>query len=243
MNRTHSIPAALHGKYLRNLVIIALACLALPLLMAQKPVTKPEEIEWTWEVRPPHPDLNLPNVLLLGDSISRNYFPEVRKDLTGIANVYLMASSISVGDPRLEHQIKEFAEMEKVRFRVVHFNNGMHGWAYTEAEYRSQFPAFLRAVRSIAGKDGALIWASTTPVLPDATGGATNPRIEARNRIALSFVTSDIAVDDQYSLMQKHQDLHQDPVHFNPTGAAIQGDQVAAMIRSALKQPARENLP
>src|ERR1700733_14346016 len=50
---------------------------------------------------PPHPDPKLPNVLLLGDSLSRNYFPEVTKDLAGTANVYLMASSTSVGDPRL----------------------------------------------------------------------------------------------------------------------------------------------
>src|SRR5277367_83666 len=103
-------------------------------VLAQKSVSIPEEIEWTWEVRPPHPDAKLPNVLLLGDSISRNYFPEVTKDLTGVANVYLMAVSTSVGDPRLSHQIAEFKAMEKVRFRVVHFNNGMHGWSYTEAQ-------------------------------------------------------------------------------------------------------------
>ena len=96
-------------------------------LAAQKPVSIPEEIEWTWEVRPPHPDPKLPNVLLLGDSLSRNYFPEVTKDLAGTANVYLMASSTSVGDPRLPRQIREFAAMENVPFRVVHFNNGMHG--------------------------------------------------------------------------------------------------------------------
>ena len=63
------------------------------------------------EVRPPHPDPKLPNVLLLGDSLSRNYFPEVTKDLAGTANVYLMASSTSVGDPRLPREIREFAAM------------------------------------------------------------------------------------------------------------------------------------
>jgi hypothetical protein len=46
--------------------------------------------------RPPHPDDSLPNVLLVGDSITRNYFPEVTRQLKGVANVYLMASSICV---------------------------------------------------------------------------------------------------------------------------------------------------
>lgn len=235
MKRFLCMPAVPGRRIRRNLLILALAWVVLTSLMAEKPVTIPEEVEWTWEVRPPHPDPKLPNVLLLGDSISRNYFPEVRKNLAGIANVYLMASSISVGDPRLERQIKEFATTEKVHFRVVHFNNGMHGWAYTEDQYRAAFPAFLRAVRSLTGKGGALIWASTTPARPDASNGATNPRVEERNRIALGFVqAAGIPLDDQFSLMQQHQDLYQDSIHFNSAGATIQGDQATTMIRTAL---------
>jgi hypothetical protein len=91
------------------------------------PGSKAEEIEWTWEVRPAHADKKLPNVLLVGDSLSRNYFPEVKRQLNGLANVYLMATSICVGDPRLPHEIKTFAKMEDIPFHVVHFNNGMHG--------------------------------------------------------------------------------------------------------------------
>jgi len=94
----------------RRLIAMGLVTVVSTFVMAQKSLTIPEEVEWTWEVRPPHPDANLPNVLLLGDSISRNYFPEVRKNLSGIANVYLMASSTSVGDPRLEQQIRELQE-------------------------------------------------------------------------------------------------------------------------------------
>jgi hypothetical protein len=204
-------------------------------LVAQKPVSIPEEIEWTWEVRPSHPDPQLPNVLLLGDSISRNYFPQVTKDLKGIANVYLMASSTSVGDPRLPRQITEFATLENVHFRVVHFNNGMHGWGYSEEEYKAAFPSFLHAVHSLVGKDGALIWASTTPVGSDASNGSTNHRVDERNAIALAITSAQrIPLDDQHALMMQHEDLHEDPVHFNPTGANIQGDQAATLIRSAL---------
>jgi len=204
-------------------------------LVAQKHTSIPEEVEWTWEVRPPHPDSQLPNVLILGDSISRNYFPQVTKDLTGVANVYLMASSTSVGDPRLPHQMADFAAMEKVRFRVVHFNNGMHGWEYSESQYKAAFPKFLRAVRSLAGRDGILIWASTTAVRSDSANGARNHRIEDRDAIALGFVNSaHIELDDQHALMSKHGDLYQDDVHFNPDGAALQGDQAASAIRAVL---------
>ena len=104
---------------------------------AQDRASRPEEIEWTWEVRPAHVDAKLPNVLLVGDSITRNYYPEVQRQLAKIANVYLFAASTSVGDPRLLHQLAEFSRMEAVPFNVVHFNNGMHGWTYSEEEYLS----------------------------------------------------------------------------------------------------------
>lgn len=208
---------------------------------AQKAKSIPEEIEWTWEVRPPHPDPKLPNVLLLGDSISRNYFPQVTKDLAGTANVYLFAASTSIGDPRLTPQIREFVAMEHVPFRVVHFNNGMHGWDYTEAQYKAAFPEFLRTVQSLVGKEnsgrpGSLVWATITPVKPGAFNGATNPRIDARNDIALTLVkAAGIAIDDQHAFMLHHLDLYEDTVHFNLAGAAIMGDQVAATIRAQLK--------
>ncbi|HEY1985648.1 MAG TPA: SGNH/GDSL hydrolase family protein [Terracidiphilus sp.] len=220
---------------LTSSLLALLLALSSTIAKAERPGSIPEEIEWTWEVRPPHADPNLPNVLLLGDSISRNYFPEVTKDLTGIANVYLMASSTCVGDPRLPRQITEFANLEHVRFRIVHFNNGMHGWDYSEAAYKAAFPAFLHAVHSLADKDGALIWASTTPVRNGASTGASNFRIEKRNAIALAIVKPEgVLIDDQYALMLQHGDLHEDDVHFNPDGARIQGNHAAGIIRSTI---------
>jgi lysophospholipase L1-like esterase len=202
---------------------------------AQKRVSIPEEIEWTWEVRPPHPDPKLPNVLLLGDSLSRNYFPQATKDLAGVANVYLMASSISVGDPRLPREIREFAAMENVPFRVVHFNNGMHGWDYTEAQFKAAFPEFLHAVRSLVKRNDDLVWATITPVGPKAFNGATNDRVDARNAIARGFIIpAHIPIDDQHALMMRHRDLYQDTVHFNPAGSELMGDQAAATIRAQL---------
>jgi hypothetical protein len=202
---------------------------------AQKLVSIPEQIEWTWEVRPPHPDPKLPNVLLLGDSLSRNYFPEVTKDLAGVANVYLMATSGSVGDPRLPREIREFASMEHVSFRIVHFNNGMHGWDYTEAQYKAAFPEFLHTARSLVASNSALIWATITPVQPGAFNGATNDRVNARNAIAQTFIdAAHIPIDDQHALMMQHRDLYHDTVHFNSAGSNLMGDQAAASIRKAL---------
>ena len=219
---------------------IALAVIALPFALGAQslfvPVaaaqSTPEEIEWTWDVRPPQRDASLPNVLLVGDSITRNYFPEVTRQLKGIANVYLMANSICVGDPRLPEELISFAKMEGVPFRVVHFNNGMHGWDYSETEYKAGFATYLSALRQIA-PDAAFIWATTTPVRKEKEPGPTNARINARNEIALTFV-HDMAVDDQHALMAKHADLYHDDVHFNDEGSNMAGDAAAQTIRHAL---------
>src|SRR5260370_4973735 len=108
--------------------------------------------------------------------MTRRDLAQVTEDLRGIANVYLLASSTSVGDPRLSHQIAEFAATQRVSFAVVHFNNGMHGWGYTEAQFQSGFPIFLLAIRSLPRR-GKLIWAHISQIKPTQSGTANTPRI------------------------------------------------------------------
>jgi hypothetical protein len=229
------VPKIGRGMFHAALVLLFILFSASPLSFAQGHRSIPEQIEWTWEVRPSHPDPKLPNVLLLGDSITRNYYPGVVHGLDGRANVYLFATSASVGDPRLPDQIRQFYVMESVRFGIVHFNNGMHGWGYSEEQYKEAFPGFLKVVRSIA-KSGRLIWATTTPVKSDASNGASNSRIDARNEIAKAILTShSIAIDDQHALMSHHSDMYRDSVHFNDAEASIQAAQVIAGVEVALQ--------
>lgn len=226
------------GRAARRMLVVCAAAICIlasnSFAVAEKSI--PEEIEWAWYARPVHPNATLPNVLLLGDSICRNYYPRVTEQLAGVANVYLLATSASIGDPRLLAQIREFERLEAVPFAVVHFNNGMHGWDYSEMQYRLAFPAFLRAVRKIGKGHAVLIWTSTTPVKIDKPERASNDRIAARNAIALSALErQNIAVDDQHALMIQHQNLYADTVHYNAAGSEIQGDQAAVVIRNALK--------
>jgi hypothetical protein len=91
-----------------------------------------ETIEWTWAEFPKSIDPALPDVLLEGDSITRNYYPEVAAELSGKANIFLFATSASVGDPRLSKQLADYSELARRHFNVIHFSNGLHGWDITE---------------------------------------------------------------------------------------------------------------
>lgn len=216
---------------LLSIVVVPLTAL---FVHAQSQKMIPEPIEWTWEVRPENPQAQLPNVLLVGDSITRNYYPDVTKDLASKANVYLFSTSASVGDPRLPAQLKEFIELEHVKFRVIHFNNGMHGWGYTEAEYAAAFPGFIQALRKDA-PGAKLIWANVTPVKKDDPAWTSNARIDARNAITASIVKQQkIPLDDQHALILQHPDLYSDNIHPNKEASSIQAQQVAAGIEKLL---------
>jgi hypothetical protein len=96
--------------------------------------------------------LTLPTAQKIGhsNSITRNYYPEVQRQLADVANVYLFAASTSIGDSRLPHQLDEFSAMEAVPFKVVHFNNGMHGWPIQKRSTRSPFRRiYTHCIRSL----------------------------------------------------------------------------------------------
>jgi len=203
---------------------------------AGAPIPK-EKIEWTWSDHSDTLDPKLPNVLLVGDSITRAYFPEVAKRLAGKANVYLFSTSCSSGDPRLSEQLHLYFETAP-SFRVIHFNNGMHGWDYSEPAFTSALPEMVSELRK-ESPGSRLIWATITPVRKDDSLGATNARIDARNAAALALMKHEgIPIDDQHALMEAHGDQHLDDVHFNDKGSEIEGDQATAIIETVLSPSA-----
>jgi hypothetical protein len=194
---------------------------------------KREDIEWC-DVWMPHlTGRDLPRVLLIGDSITRGYFDGVEKALAGKAYVARVATSKSAGDPALVAEVAAFLSEEK--FDVVHFNNGMHGWAYTEAEYRAGLRQLLKTIRKGAPR-ARLVWATTTPVGNDRPDGPSNSRIDARNAIARELFSRErVPEDDLHALMQAHPGLFSDGVHFQPEGIALQARQVADAVSKALE--------
>jgi hypothetical protein len=192
-----------------------------------------EKIEWTWSDHSDTLNPKLPNILLLGDSITRAYFPQVAKRFAGRANVYLFATSCSSGDPRLTEQLHLYFETAP-SFRVIHFNNGMHGWDYNEKAFAAGLPDMIGELKK-ESPDSKLLWATITSVKKDNILGATNLRIDARNALALALMQDDgIPIDDQHKLMQGHGDLHLGDVHFNDQGSELQGDQATASIEALL---------
>ena len=203
------------------------------------PPTAREDIEWCDIWISHSTETNLSRVLLIGDSITRAYYPEVEKHLEGRAYVGRLASSAFISDPVLLEQIKMV--LGQYKFDVIHFNNGMHGWQHSEAEYEQSLAPLLKTVQQGA-PNAKLVWANTTPLKvspalpPDNQTQATDARIAVRNASALKFMQArGIPVDDLNTLMAGHPELHSDNVHFNDQGVTLQAEQVAGQIEKLLK--------
>src|ERR1700691_3563549 len=149
-------------KAMKFIIPIALVICLVSLAGAQTgdfPSSAHESIEWC-DIWISHAnETNLPRVLLIGDSITRAYYPEVEKQLEGRAHVARLATSRFISDPVLLQEIA--LVLDNTKFDIIHFNNGMHGWQHSEEEYRKAFPGFLAAIKAHAPA-AKLIWANTT---------------------------------------------------------------------------------
>ncbi len=180
---------------------------------------------------------NLPRVLLIGDSITRAYYPEVESDLKGKAVVARLATSKCAGDPVLLQEVALL--LGQYHFDVIHFNNGMHGWGYSEQTYEDGIRQLIDLLRKDA-PGARLIWATTTPVRDKSDLSRLDPRterVQARNQLADALMVKDnIPVDDLYPLVFKHPEYWKpDGVHFNDSGTAVEAAQVAQEISKLLK--------
>jgi hypothetical protein len=200
-----------------------------------------EDIEWLDVWLPDANASDRPRVLLIGDSIARGYGPKVEQTLKGKAYVARLATSKSVGDPALLTEVA--LVLGQSRFDVVHFNNGLHGFGYTEDDYRAAFPSLLETLRK-GSRDAKRIWATTTPIRDREKPSRFDPRtdrVRARNAIAGRLVAAEkIPVDDLFGLVEGHPEYHaQDGIHFNDRGVAAQAEQVARSVLEALPPSAR----
>lgn len=185
----------------------------------------------------------LPRVLLAGDSITRGYYDGVEKALSGQAYCARYSTSKFIGHEDFLAELTNL--LGAYRFDVIHINNGLHGWAYTEDEYAASFPRLLEVLAAHA-KGARVIWASTTPVRSAPNPADFDPqteRVKARNRIAAGVMQAhDIPVDDLFALVEQRADFYsQDGVHFNDAGRAAQAKQVADVISQVLLTPSGES--
>ena len=186
------------------LVATFLVATVTSLVWSQEPIR--ERIEWAdiWVTDADKGDL--PRVLLIGDSITRGYFDGVEKQLAGKAYFARLTTSKCVADPAFLDEVQLL--LKQYRFAVIHFNNGLHGFGYTEDQCRSGLAGLLEFLEKHSS-NAKLIWATTTPPF-----------------------------DLHGLVEQHQEYFSGDGVHFNENGRELQAKQVAEAVVSCLSKVA-----
>jgi len=204
------------------------------------------------------PDPKLPNVLILGDSISIGYTLQVRELLDGKANVFRPHTADGTKPENCSGTTKGVVSVDRWlgdrKWDVIHFNWGLHDLKHvtepggnTVSKKPSdpvqatvdQYAANLEKIVERLNQAGAkLIFATTTPVVPNTTGPLRKPTSPPKyNAAALKIMKEhNVAVNDLFAFCQPQVEKLQRPknVHFTAAGSQALAEQVAAAIQSAL---------
>ncbi len=157
-----------------------------------------ERFEWTQSWCDEAPSDDLPRVLLIGDSITRQYQDRVRELLRGKCYVDYFSSSYAVDFPIYQTLIKAFVGDSK--YAVIHFNNGLHGFHVGKRTYKSRLKKLFKSFP----EDSEVILANTTfvfkegNIIPDEAWGK---RVSERNA-AIAELAEEFGfpIDDLYSV-------------------------------------------
>ncbi|MEY2598415.1 MAG: hypothetical protein RLZZ142_674 [Verrucomicrobiota bacterium] len=206
-----------------------------------------------WEFTP---DPALPNVLILGDSISIGYTLGVRGALAGKANVYRpMAGK---GPANCEGTTAGVAHLDRwlgsQKWSVIHFNWGLHDLKHVQTpgiSKASENPAdppqatveqyaqnLAQLVAKLKATGAKLVFATTTPVAPGTTKPPREPEAPPRyNAAALKIVQAEgIRVNDLFAFCAPQLEKLQIPqnVHFTAEGSSVLAREVARVIAEEL---------
>ncbi|MEM9281268.1 MAG: SGNH/GDSL hydrolase family protein [Verrucomicrobiota bacterium] len=196
-------------------------------------------------------DPSLPNVLIIGDSISNGYTPPARKALEGIANV-LHNPGNAQGTTYGLAKIDEW--LEAMEWEVIHFNFGLHdlkrvikaGTSQNSNDPNDPYQAdratyeanLKKIVTRLKETDAYLIFATTTP-FPAGVKPFRSPKDAGNyNEVAVAIMEANgIEINDLHGLVLPDLKTLQKPVnvHFLPEGSELMGNQVAERIRVALE--------
>ena len=200
--------------------------------------------------QPPQVQAGLPNVLLIGDSISIGYMVDTRKELSGEANVWRPTTNCGPTTRGLESLDAWLGDR---KWDVIHFNFGLHDLKYMGPNNENladpdsdqshpqvpieQYAANLKKIAERLKKTGAtVIWCETTPV-PEGAAGRVPGDSRRYNDAAAKAMNEvgGIKTDPLYAFALKHADTQKKAnVHYSPEGSKKLAKQVAASVREAL---------
>ena len=222
---------------------------------ADAPYTPPKDMKGPWAFQP---DPSLPNVLILGDSISIGYTLPVRNILGGKANVFRPMRRDGKGPDNCGDTTIGLANIDNwlgdTKWDVIHFNWVLWDLCYRHPDSKEQgkrdkvngtlstqpedYEKNLETLVTRLKKTGAkLIWAHTTIVPEGEVGRFTGDDVKYNAIAARVMERNGIPVNDLHTLSKGFPADHftgPGDVHFTNKASGLLAEQVAAEISKLL---------
>ena len=196
-------------------------------------------------------DTELPNVLLIGDSISIGYTVHVRKLLKGKADVFRIKGNGKYSAFGLQN-VEKWVSPRK--YDVIHFNWGLWDLCYRNPKFKTQWhrdkengkltatlDEYQKNMKAIVGKlkktGSKLIWCATTPVPEYELGRIKGASLKYNNVAAEIMKMNAVKVNDLYSHALKKIpaiQLKKGDVHFTEEGYRYLAEKVSSEILKSL---------
>jgi lysophospholipase L1-like esterase len=231
-----------------NRCLLLFALLPVLALAAPEKGSDVEKKKTQWDFTP---NPSLPNVLILGDSISMGYTLDTRALLKGKANVFRPNENCS-GTTKGVQAVDRWVADRK--WAVIHFNFGLHDLKHvakpgddkaspnpqdppqaTVEKYTENLEVIVKKLKATGAR---LIFATTTPV-PSGTKIRETGGEAPYNAAALKIMKANgIAINDLHAFCVPKLDKLQKPhdVHFTAAGSKALAEQVAKSIQAELKK-------
>lgn len=204
---------------------------------------------------PKHDNPDLPNVLLIGDSISIGYTAYVRRALEGKADVYRIPTNARNSAYGVE-KIDEWLTKGGHQWNVIHFNWGLWDICYRHPESKTQgnrdkvngtltetlegYRANLeKIVARLKETDANLIWCAITPVPEREAGRKQGDDLKYNEVAAETMLSNGIQINDLHShALSKLPEtmIKEGDVHFTEDGYIHLADQVTDEILAAIRK-------
>lgn len=192
-----------------------------------------EKQEWVQIFFENADDRESDRVLLIGDSITHGYYPFVSAHFKGRVNVDELAMSYSPDNPAFSAQLN--AVLCGNRYRLIHFNNGLHGKDVPQAVYAH---AYEEALLLLSAHSRIAVAESTAALLSDLSteDAAWREVIRKRNTLVTAMCDkygfAKTALFEMSLGMKEYR--KEDGVHYTEEGSRRLAEQVIAVIEREL---------
>ncbi len=200
-------------------------------------MTKLEYFEWCDFWIEDENNKEKPRVLLIGDSIARDYKWPVVELLKPRVSMNMMASSRGMDNEDYFTELFYILNPQRFQYDVIHLNNGLHANHLTAEEYKELLMKTVEFIQK--NSKAALILALSTPVYRNETAyeNEDNRRVIARNQKMIEVAEQfKLPVNDLYTLSYGKEELRQsDGIHYKADGSKLQAKQVVEYLTASLQ--------